>query len=77
MKYVESGSDYNHSVGYVYDNLNNLTALVETINGTARTTNYTYDADKRVSSISTNGISENYTYDAYRYEVSSEEEQRN
>ena len=43
MKYVESGSNYSHSVGYQYDTLNNLTALVETINGTERTTSYAYD----------------------------------
>ena len=40
-------------------------ALLITINGTTRTTAYTYDADKRVSSISTDGISESYTYDTY------------
>ena len=64
MKYAENGLDYSHSVGYTYDNINNLTAMVETINGAVRTTSYTYDDDNRVTSVSTDGVSRTYTYDA-------------
>ena len=38
MKYVEKSGNSTHSVGYTYDNINNLTALVETINGVERST---------------------------------------
>ena len=65
MKYVETGSNYYHSVGYEYDQLNNLTSLVETINGTDYTTSYVYDDDNRVTSVTTNGTTVEYTYDAY------------
>ena len=33
MKYVETDGSSTHTVGYEYDSINNLTALVETING--------------------------------------------
>ena len=49
MKYVETSSTGTHSVGYTYDDINNLTALVETINGVERTTSYAYDDDNRPS----------------------------
>ena len=65
MKYVETGTNYYHSVGYEYDQLNNLTSLVETINGTDYTTSYAYDDDNRVMSVTTNGTTVEYTYDAY------------
>ena len=65
VKYVESGTNYNHSVGYEYNADNNLTSLVETINGTDYTTSYTYDDDNRVTSMTTNGTTVAYTYDAY------------
>ena len=65
MKYVESGTNYSHSVGYEYDNINNLTKLVETINGVAHTSTYTYDDDNRIVSKTTDGIGSTYTYDAY------------
>ena len=73
MKYVESGTNYSHSVGYEYDALNNLTKLVETINGVKHTTEYNYDDDNRVVYI-INGIndgtvdleaSRDYTYDNF------------
>ena len=47
MKYVETSGSNTHSVGYTYDSLNNLTALVETINGVDYTNSYTYDGDNR------------------------------
>ena len=65
MNYTETGTDYAHSVDYRYDSLNNLTTLVEGINGTGFTTSYTYDDDNRVSSITDRGITESYTYDSY------------
>ena len=66
MKYVESGSGYNHSVGYTYeDTNNNLKILAETINGVTRNTTYTYDSDNRVKIVSTDGVTTDYTYDAY------------
>ena len=65
MKYVETGSTGTHSVGYTYDSINNLTALVETIGTVERKTAYTYDEDNRPTSISTNGASRSYTYDAF------------
>ena len=63
MKYVETGSTGTHSVGYTYDSINNLTALVETIGTVERKTAYAYDEDNRPTSISTNGTSRSYTYD--------------
>jgi len=65
MKYTETGTDYSHSVGYSYDQLNNLTALKETINGTERTNSYTYDDDNRVTSVTADGTTVDYTYDAW------------
>ena len=69
-----SGSGFSHSVEYEYDSINNLTALVETINGSIRTTSYAYDDDNRVTSINNSGINkdsaaddvaESYSYDSY------------
>lgn len=65
MKYVESGSDYSHSVGYAFDTLNNLTRLVETINGVKHTTTYTYDEDNRLKRTVGDNITQTYTYDAW------------
>ena len=65
MKYVESGSGFNHSVGYEYDDKNNLTKLVETINGTAHTTEYAYDDDNRVTSVTNGDADIVYGYDEY------------
>ena len=65
MKYVESGSDYSHSVGYEYDTVNNLTKLVETINGVKHTTTYTYDEDNRLKRTVGDNITQTYTYDAW------------
>ena len=65
MKYVESGTNYSHSVGYEYDNINNLTSQVETINGVDRSSSYTYDQDNRVTSKQTGNTKIVYTYDAF------------
>ena len=65
MKYVEKSSTGTHSVGYEYDNINNLTALVETINGVERKTSYTYDGDNRPTSITAGNSSLNYSYDDF------------
>ncbi len=63
MKYVESGTNYSHSVGYEYDQLNNLTKIVDTLNGNTRETSYQYDEDNRIISVQTGDSSTNYTYD--------------
>ena len=65
MKYVEKSSTCTHSVGYAYDSLNNLTALVETINGVERKTTYSYDGDNRPTSITAGNSALGYSYDAY------------
>jgi len=65
MKYVESGTNYSHSVGYEYDNINNLKTQVETINGVDRTTSYTYDEDNRVTSKQTGNTKVTYAYDNF------------
>ena len=65
MKYVEQGNEFTHSVGYNYDLLNNLTQMVETINGSTRTTSYTYDDDNRITSVTSGSSTREYTYDAY------------
>ena len=65
MKYVESGTNYSHSVGYEYDNINNLTSQVETINGVDRSSSYTYDQDNRVTSKQTGNTKVTYTYDGF------------
>lgn len=63
MKYVEKSSTETHSVGYEYDNINNLTQLVETIGTVERKTSYTYDDDNRPVSVTTEDGSRSYTYD--------------
>ena len=73
MKYTESGTNFYHSVGYEYDSLNNLTALVELINGVARSTTYTYDEDNRVSEIDNDATTIKYTYDEYGRVVKKEQ----
>ena len=72
VKYVESSSDFTHSVQYTYDQLNNLSRLVETIGNDSYTTSYTYDADNRVTQVTNSqsnqansNRSKHYTYDAY------------
>lgn len=65
MKYVEQSSTGTHSVGYEYDSVNNLTALVETINGVEHKTSYTYDGDNRPTSIVTGNSTLNYGYDDF------------
>jgi len=63
MKYVESGTNYTHSVGYNYNAQNNLTELVESINGTDYTTVYTYDTDNRIKTITVGSTTKTYHYD--------------
>ena len=65
MKYVEKSSTGTHSVGYEYDSINNLTALVETINGVERKTSYTYDGDNRPTAITAGNSILNYGYDDF------------
>lgn len=65
MKYVETGSNYRHSVGYEYDTLNNLSLLVETINGVEHTTQYAYDDNNRLTFSRTGDVYESVTYDSF------------
>ena len=74
LRYAEKGSDFSHIVGYEYDNVNNLTQLVNTINNSVLTSAYTYDKDNRVvnllNTLLVNGsevakVSAGYTYDAF------------
>ena len=65
MRYTENATDYSHSVTYNYDKLNNLSVLMEEINGATRRTAYTYDDNNRVTKIGHGTARESYTYDAY------------
>jgi RHS repeat-associated protein len=65
MKYVEKSGNNTHSVGYTYDDINNLTALVETVGNQEYTTSYSYDGDNRLTSLESDNVFQSYTYDAY------------
>ena len=65
MKYVEKSSTGTHSVGYEYDDINNLTALVETIGTVERKTSYTYDGDNRPTSVIAGNSTLDYVYDNF------------
>ena len=79
MKYTETANEISHIVGYEYDLINNLTALIEVINGTKYATGYTYDKDNRVTSVAGglsttnsdgafaigNATIKDYTYDGF------------
>ena len=65
MKYVEKGNSYDHSVGYTYDEVNNLSEIVENIDGVERATTYAYDEDNRIVSSATGTTARNYVYDVY------------
>ena len=62
---TKAGHELTHTVGYDFDDINNLTQLVENIDGTERTTAYTYDDDNRVTAITTDGTTVEYTYDLF------------
>ena len=49
---------------YGFDSKNNLSALKETINGITRETNYSYDSDNRLDTLTAEGHTIDYTYDA-------------
>ena len=63
--YSEIGADFTHTVGYEYDNINNLTQLVESIGDSEKTTSYAYDDDNRVTSVTTDGTTVEYSYDEF------------
>ena len=65
MRYVESGTNYDHSVGYTYNTLNQLTDLTEIIDGVTHTTHYTYDDDGRISTLTNDSAPLTYNYDSY------------
>ena len=54
-----------YGCSWEYDHNNNVTELVETVNGVSTTTAYTYDADQRVKEIAAGGITAGYSYDGY------------
>jgi len=65
MKYVESGTDFSHTVGYEYDEQNNLSSQVETVNGETRTVSYTYDDDNRLTQTQDGSSVRTYSYDGF------------
>ena len=67
MKYVESGNGFSHSVGYTYNDRNQLMIEGETIGGTLRKTSFTYDEDSRVAQAYNNYTTSrrNYAYNNY------------
>ena len=52
-----------YECSWEYDHNNNVTLLMETINGTPTTTAYTYDDDQRIASVSAGGTTTTYEYD--------------
>ena len=65
VRITRADTNGTYEATWVYDHNDNVTQLVETINGTATTTSYTYDADNRVSSLTSGGLTTTYTYDGY------------
>ena len=64
-KYTESGENYSLIMEYGFDKMNNMTTIVETINGNRRSSSITYDLDNRVTSLRKGSVTEAYTYDDY------------
>ena len=48
-----------------YDHNNNVTNLVEIVNGQTHTTSYTYDLEQRISQFVNDGVTSGYTYDGF------------
>ena len=59
----ETGSGYSNKVRWTYSAVNNLTSQVQELNGTAYSTNYTYDLANRLSTITRGVMSGLYEYD--------------
>ena len=64
MRWEQSGSGYENSVTWGYDDNNNLSTQKQTLNGTTYTTSYTYDKDNRLTKTTEGTVSAGYTYDA-------------
>ena len=64
MRWEQSGSGYENSVTWGYDDNNNLSTQKQTLNGTTYTTSYTYDKDNRLTKTTAGTVSAGYTYDA-------------
>ena len=64
MRWEQSGSGYENSVTWGYDDNNNLSTQKQTLNGTTYTTSYTYDKDNRLTKTAEGTVSAGYTYDA-------------
>ena len=65
MGYREKSATLDHSVTYTYDAENNLSSMVETVNGVSKTYSYTYDTDNRLISMSVGDTTVSYTYDDF------------
>ena len=65
MRWEQSGSGYENSVTWGYDDNNNLSTQKQTLNGTTYTTSYTYDKDNRLTKTTEGTVSAGYTYDAW------------
>ena len=63
--YTEKNGSFTHGVSYTYNEQSYLSQIVEDINGSSRTTAYTYDELGRIVSSTTDGVTVNYTYDAF------------
>ena len=48
-----------------YDHNNNVTNLVEIVNGQTHTSAYTYDLEQRISQFVNDGVTSGYTYDGF------------
>lgn len=65
VRYEETGSGHNNTIQWSYDDNNNLSTQVQTLNGITYISNYTYDNDDRLKQATTGDNSANYTYDNY------------
>ena len=54
-----------YECSWEYDHNDNVTNLVEVVNGQTHTTAYTYDNDQRISALTASGSTAAYTYDGF------------
>ena len=63
--YREKSNTLDHLVKYEYNEDNNISSMVETINGVSKTYTYTYDEDNRITSETLDGVTVSYRYDGF------------